>query len=125
MAAGDVKGFEVRAIQGTTGGTAITKGQVVHLETTNYHWETGSTNFEDLKGVALSAGAIAGDVTVAIWGRVEVTADGLIYKGQRVKPTQAGKVMACTCPNAAVGLCMGIAMENITSGNTGTIWIGL
>jgi len=122
MAAGDIKGDEAVVMMITPGET-IAKGQVVDVSANGTFKVAVDTDVGKF-AVAIEAMTSGTDARAVVWGRVEVTATAaIIYAGQVVMAATGGKVIKSDYGAAGEGI--GIAMEDIGSAETGTIWVGL
>ena len=105
--------------------TAITKGQVVKLDT-HTDGELGSVSpcgaGETPIGVALKSAAAGDYVPVLVRGIVKVTASGAITLGSKLKPAADGKVAAAAAADDwTTGL--GRALQTFADGDTGLIYV--
>jgi hypothetical protein len=126
MTAGDLKG-PCTVIEVDAGG-AVTKGDVVHIESDGY-WDAVTDTDVGKFGVALDTATAEGDdIRVVIWGPVEVTAAAAIAKGEVVMAPTAGDTAGrvIKTDHGAVGENVGTAMEAAAAAAaTLTIWVGL
>lgn len=145
MAVGDIKGEEA-IVQVLTAGTAVTKGDVVHLESDG-KWDPVVLTDKGKFAVAIEAAAADGaEFRAVVWGRVEVTATAAtIAAWQNVVAGSTGKIVAAAdmvaldapASYAEVGvqaefdkildprIFVGTVTEAFGSGATGTLWVGL
>jgi hypothetical protein len=126
MAVGDLKG-SCTVIQVDAGG-AVTKGDVVHIESDGY-WDSVVDTDVGKFGVALDTATTEGDdIRVVIWGPVEVTAAAAIPKGSVVMAPTAGDTTGrvIKTDHGAIGENVGTAMEAAAAAaSTFTLWVGL
>lgn len=125
MAAGDIKDERVVVMELIAGG-AVTKGEVVHLESDGKYDPTAASD-QGKFAVAIEAAAAEDDTFRAvIWGPVDVTSTAAIPKGSIVMSGAAGAV---TKTDFGAGHLsdehVGTAMEAFGSGAVQTIWVGL
>jgi len=122
MAAGDIKGDEAVVMMITPGET-VTKGQVLD-SSANGKFYVGALNATGKFVVAIEAMVADTDARAVAFGRVEVTATAAaIYAGQKVEAGAAGAV-ALAAFGAAYEV-VGVAMEDIGTSETGTVWVGM
>jgi len=119
----EIKGPEAVVME-LTAGAAITKGQVVHLESDGY-WDPVIDTDTGKFAVAIEAAAAAASTFRAVvWGRAEVTIGaGNIAKGGVAMAATTGTILATD--HGAIGENVGTVMEACSSSGTGTIWVGL
>jgi len=145
MGVGDIKGEEA-IVQELTAGTAVAKGEVVHLESDG-KWDPVTAGDTGKFAVAIDAAAADGATFRAVvWGRVEVTATAAtiaawqnVVAGSTGKIAKAVDMVALDAPAsyAEAGvqteldkiqdprIFVGTVTEAFGSGATGTLWVGL
>ena len=122
MAVGDIKGPEAVVME-LTAGEAITKGDLVHLETDG-KFDIGADT--DTGKFAVAIEAASGDAVTfraVVWGRVEVTSENTTVKAEVMMAGATGQVTPTD--HGAIGENCGTSMEACASAGTTTLWVGL
>ena len=125
MAAGDIKNLEDARIIEVTAGTAVVKGDLVHIESDG-KWDPCTTDDIGKFGVAIEAST--GDTVTfraIIWGEVEVDCSGAVVKGALGCAGTNGQVKVQSYTDASYNYNAGTFMEAAADQGTATFFVGL